>query len=162
MYRKLHDNARSIFHQALAASSIPAAFDRLAWQSLSLDRYDRIYAVAVGKAALPMLDSLQAHLTRALAGGVCCAPLLPEQRISGIDYFTGGHPLPNQDSFASACRAVSLLRETVPGLRLLSHQRRRFRHVRAAWTRTSHSKKPGCLPGPGRFRGNDCRNQRGA
>jgi glycerate 2-kinase len=112
MYRKLHDDARSIFHRALAASSIPAAFDRLDWKSLSLDSYDHIYAVAVGKAALPMLDTLQAHLLHPLAGGVCCAPLLPEQRISGIDYFTGGHPLPNQDSFASARRATSLLRET--------------------------------------------------
>jgi hydroxypyruvate reductase len=112
IYRKLHDDARSIFHQALAASSIPAAFDRIDWQSLSLDRYDRIHAVAVGKAALPMLDTLQAHLPHPLAGGVCCAPVPPEQRISGIDYFTGGHPLPNQDSFASACRALSLLRET--------------------------------------------------
>lgn len=112
MYRKLHDDARSIFHHALAASSIPAAFDRLDWNSLSLEHYDRIYAVAVGKAALPMLDTLQAHLPHPLAGGVCCAPLLPERRISGIDYFTGGHPLPNQDSFASACRAVSLLRQT--------------------------------------------------
>jgi glycerate 2-kinase len=112
LYRKLHDDARSIFHQALAASSIPAAFDRLGWQSLSLDHYDRIYAVAVGKAALPMLDRLQAHLPHPLTGGVCCAPLLPEERINGIDYFTGGHPLPNQDSFASACRAMNLLRET--------------------------------------------------
>jgi glycerate 2-kinase len=112
IYRKMHDDARSIFHQALAASSIPAAFDRLGWKSLSLERYDHIYAVAVGKAALPMLDTLQSHLPHPLAGGVCCAPVLPEQRISGIDYFAGGHPLPNQDSFASACRAVSLLRDT--------------------------------------------------
>jgi hydroxypyruvate reductase len=66
----------------------------------------------MGKAALPMLDALRAHLPHPLAGGVCCAPLLPEERISCIDYFTGGHPLPNQDSFASARRAVSLLRET--------------------------------------------------
>jgi glycerate 2-kinase len=112
IYRKMHDDARSIFHHALAASSIPAAFDRLDWKSLSLGRYDRIYAVAVGKAALPMLDTLRSHLPHPLAGGVCCAPLLPEERISGVDYFAGGHPLPNQDSFASACRAVSLLRET--------------------------------------------------
>ncbi len=112
IYRKLHDDARSIFHHALAASSIPAAFHRLDWNSLSLDRYDRIFAIAVGKAALPMLDTLQTHLPHPLAGGVCCAPLPPGQRIHGIDYFTGGHPLPNQDSFASACRAVSWLRET--------------------------------------------------
>jgi hydroxypyruvate reductase len=114
-YRKLRYDARSIYHHALASSSIPAAFDRLRWESLSLERYGRIFAVAVGKAALPMLDALRAHLPHPLAGGVCCAPLRPEQRFSGIDYFTGGHPLPNQDSFASACRAVSLLRETNAG-----------------------------------------------
>jgi glycerate 2-kinase len=112
IYRRMHDDARSIYHHALASSSIPAAFDRLGWESLSLQRYHRIFAVAVGKAALPMLDALRAHVPHPLAGGVCCAPLLPEERISAIDYFTGGHPLPNQDSFASACRAVSLLRET--------------------------------------------------
>jgi glycerate 2-kinase len=110
--RKLHDDARSIYHHALAASSIPAAFDRLNWGPLSLERYARIFAVAVGKAALPMLDALRAHLPHRLAGGICCAPLLPEQRIDGIDYFTGGHPLPNEDSFASARRALQLLRET--------------------------------------------------
>ena len=111
-YRKLHDDARSIFHHALAASSIPAAFERLDWQSMKLDAFDRIYAVAVGKAALPMLDTLQVHLPHPLAGGVCCAPLPPEQPKSRIDYFTGGHPLPNQDSFASARRAMSLLQAT--------------------------------------------------
>jgi hydroxypyruvate reductase len=110
--RNLHDDARSIYHHALAASSIPAAFDRLNWEPLSLERYARIFAIAVGKAALSMLDALQAHVPHRLAGGICCAPLLPEQRIDGIDYFTGGHPLPNEDSFASARRALQLLRET--------------------------------------------------
>jgi glycerate 2-kinase len=112
IYRKMHDDARSIFHYALAASSIPAAFDRLEWKSLSLEHYDHIYVIAVGKAALPMLDTLRSHLPHPLTGGVCCAPLLPEARVSGVDYFTGGHPVPNQDSFASAGRAVNLLRET--------------------------------------------------
>jgi glycerate 2-kinase len=113
IYRKMHDQARSIFHHALTSSSIPAAFDRrLRSESLALERYDRIYAVAVGKAALPMLETLRSRLPHRLAGGVCCAPVLPEERISGIDYFTGGHPLPNQDSFASAGAAVRLLRDT--------------------------------------------------
>src|SRR5271165_7067699 len=100
--RTMHDDARSIFHHALASSSIAAAFDRqLHCDSLALDRYDRIYAVAVGKAALPMLETLRSRLPSRLAGGVCCAPVLPEKRIAGVDYYTGGHPLPNQDSFAS-------------------------------------------------------------
>jgi hydroxypyruvate reductase len=111
--RKMHDQARSIFHQALASASIPAAFDRrLGSGSVPLDRYDGIYAVALGKAALPMLEALQSRLPRGLAAGVCCAPLLPGERMNGVDYYAGGHPLPNQDSFASACAALRMLRAT--------------------------------------------------
>jgi glycerate 2-kinase len=107
------ETARSIFHHALRSSSISAAFDkRLHLDSIPLDRYDRIHAIAVGKAALPMLDTLRSRLPYKLAGGVCCAPLLPEERVSGVDYYTGGHPLPNRDSFASACAALRLLRGT--------------------------------------------------
>ena len=104
------DAARSIFHRALAASSIAAAFDKkIHWDSLALDQYDSIYAIALGKAALPMLDTLQSRLPYPLAGGVCCGPLLPSARLRGIDYYAGGHPLPNQDSFASARAALQLL-----------------------------------------------------
>jgi glycerate 2-kinase len=110
-----HDAARSIFHGALTASSIPAAFDKkIHWDSLQLDQYDRIYAIAVGKAALPMLETLQSRLPYRLAGGVCCGPLFPPTRLSGIDYYAGGHPLPNQDSFRSARAALQLSNETGP------------------------------------------------
>jgi glycerate 2-kinase len=111
--RKLHDDARAIFHHALRSSSIPAAFDRrLCAQSIPLQQYDRIYVVALGKAALPMLETLCSRLPFAFAGGICCAPLLPGERLPGIDYYAGGHPLPNQDSFASAAAALRLLHAT--------------------------------------------------
>jgi glycerate 2-kinase len=110
---KLHDEARAIFHHALRTSSIPAAFDRrMQTISIPLQQYDRVYAVALGKAALPMLDTLRSRLPLEFAGGVCCAPLLPAERIPGIDYYAGGHPLPNQDSFASAAAALRLLQAT--------------------------------------------------
>jgi glycerate 2-kinase len=110
-----HEAARSIFHGALAASSIPAAFERkIHWDALPLDQYDRIHAIAVGKAALPMLETLASCLPYPLAGGVCCGPLLPTRRLSGIDYYSGGHPLPNQDSFRSARAALQLLQSTGP------------------------------------------------
>jgi hydroxypyruvate reductase len=38
--------------------------------------------------------------------------MLPQERMNGVDYFVGGHPLPNQDSFASACAALRLLHDT--------------------------------------------------
>src|ERR1700744_2625554 len=110
-----HDAARSIFHGALTASSIPAAFDRkIRWDSFALDQYDRIYAIAVGKAALPMLETLASRLPYPLAGGVCCGPVLPADRLSGIEYYTGGHPLPNEDSFRSARAALKLLESAGP------------------------------------------------
>ncbi len=101
-----HDDARLIFHQALKASSIPAAFARRFPKQLP--KHDRVYAIAVGKAALPMVDALPLPLD----GGVCCAPVLPQQRKHGVEYYTGGHPLPNGDSFASARAALHLLHAT--------------------------------------------------
>jgi glycerate 2-kinase len=110
-----HEAARTIFHGALAASSIPAAFDRkIRWDTLHLDQYDRVLAIAVGKAALPMLETLASRLPYPLAGGVCCGPVLPSDRLSGIDYYTGGHPLPNPDSFDSARAALRLLQAAGP------------------------------------------------
>jgi glycerate 2-kinase len=99
-----HD-ARTIFHQALAAASIPAAFRN---KLKSLPHADDACVIAVGKAALPMLDAL--HAQARFTTGICCAPILPEQRIPGIAYYTGGHPLPNEDSFRSAQAALDLLR----------------------------------------------------
>jgi glycerate 2-kinase len=110
-----HEAARGIFHGALTASSIPAAFDsKIHWGGLQLDQYDRIYAIAVGKAALPMLETLASRLPYSLTSGVCCGPLLPSNRLRGIDYYSGGHPLPNQDSFRSARAALKLLQGAGP------------------------------------------------
>jgi glycerate 2-kinase len=107
------ETARTIFHHALESSSIPAAFDRkVHLPSMGLERYERIYAVAVGKAALPMLETLRSRLPYSLAGGICCAPVLPVKRIEGVEYFVGGHPLPNEESFASARATLRLLQGT--------------------------------------------------
>jgi glycerate 2-kinase len=110
--RRMHEDARSIFRQALRASSIPAAFDRISHEHIQplLQQHDKLSVVAVGKAALPMLRALTDHVARPFAGGICCAPIPPVERVANVDYFAGGHPLPNQDSFASARAALGLLR----------------------------------------------------
>jgi glycerate 2-kinase len=111
MLRTMHEEARSIFHQALQSSSIAAAFDRRFPAAFPFAEYQRIYAVALGKAALPMLEALRARLPKPLDGGVCCGPVLPSNREPGVEYYTGGHPLPNEDSFASARAALRVLRQ---------------------------------------------------
>jgi glycerate 2-kinase len=104
-------NAHLIFDAALQAASIPAAFER---HFPALPPCEHIYAIALGKAALPMLESLCDHLPRPLTAGVCCAPVLLLDRIPQVEYFSGGHPLPNEDSFASARAALALLQRTGP------------------------------------------------
>ncbi|HEY4049007.1 MAG TPA: DUF4147 domain-containing protein [Acidobacteriaceae bacterium] len=123
----LHAQAREIFAYALQTSSITAAFDRLLrFEKGSLIRrceqngkstaipvgeFKKIYVVAVGKASLAMLDTLLARLPRKdRVRGVCCAPTLPQHRHRNFQYFVGGHPSPNLDSFRSAHAALRLLK----------------------------------------------------
>lgn len=124
----LHLEARQIFDHALQASSIPAAFDRhFRFEgkmlmrrsdnggisgSVSLDDYRKIYVVALGKAALAMLDTLLERLPGDLSlAGVCCAPSLPRRRHPKVHYYAGGHPFPNEDSFRSAHAALHLVQQ---------------------------------------------------
>ncbi len=128
---QLHADARAIFTHALRECAVPAAFDRhirfegasLLRQSsptpIPLDRYQEILVIALGKAALPMTEILLSRLAEHLPAripisGVCSAPQLPTVPAPGIQYFTGGHPLPNADSFEAAREALRLLRKAGP------------------------------------------------
>ncbi|MGC2399100.1 MAG: DUF4147 domain-containing protein, partial [Acidobacteriaceae bacterium] len=54
--------ARDIFEYALGASSVAAAFERkFRHDSMPWNQYQALYVVAVGKAALPMLDTLRSR-----------------------------------------------------------------------------------------------------
>jgi glycerate 2-kinase len=119
--------ARDIFETALRECDIPRAFDRhlhfegrtlvrhpsprLGEISQPLDRFKNIYVVSLGKAGLTMLDALLERLpAKAHVRGVCSAPQTPKKRNWRIRYFAGGHPLPNEDSFAAARAALGLLK----------------------------------------------------
>jgi glycerate 2-kinase len=124
---RLHAEAREIFAYALRTSSIPAAFDRLVRfengslirhpydgepVSIPLGQFKKFYVIAIGKAALAMLDTVLTRMPPQHAvHGVCCAPVLPNQRHANIQYYAGGHPSPNQDSFRAASAALRLLAE---------------------------------------------------
>jgi hydroxypyruvate reductase len=118
----LRNTAREIFLHALHQCSISAAFaqrarittgrqgtqlllptDQGSQHALLLDGYRCIHLFAMGKAALPMLDAVLARLPSTLQiKGLCTAPVLPATPDPRIQYFAGGHPLPNTDSFAAA------------------------------------------------------------
>jgi hydroxypyruvate reductase len=124
----LHTTATGIFTGALKACDIPSAFDRrLQFDdhilhrllpdgsgpgSIDLAAYKRVFVVALGKAAGPMLDILLDRMKRRKGlRGICASGQLPQKRNWRFRYFESGHPLPNEDSFAAARAALVLLRK---------------------------------------------------
>ena len=124
----LHATATGIFTGAIDACNIPSAFDRrIRFEGNTLHRlipdgsgpatinlncYKRIFVVALGKAAGPMLDTLLERMTRRKGlRGICCSNQLPKTRNWRFRYFEGGHPLPNEDSFVAARAALALVKK---------------------------------------------------
>jgi hydroxypyruvate reductase len=123
----LKDIAREIFLHALADCSIDRSFDRMlstnqdgrgthlildGEQILTLDRLRHVRIVSVGKASTAMLTSLLARLPlppTCELQGVLIAPSRPTSLPAAIQFFPGGHPLPNEASFAGASAALAML-----------------------------------------------------
>jgi hydroxypyruvate reductase len=124
----LHVTATEIFDGSIKACNIQSAFDRrIRFEgnmlhrllpdgsgpaSICLSNYKKIFVIALGKAASPMLDTLLSRMSRRLGlRGICCSNQLPKHRDWRFRYFEGGHPLPNEESFAAARAALAMLRK---------------------------------------------------
>ena len=124
----LHATANEIFIGAIQACNIASAFDRRIRfvgstlnrlipdgsgpASINLSNYKRIFVIALGKAAAPMLDVLLDRMKRRKGlRGICCSNQLPKSRNWRFRYFEGGHPLPNEESFAGARAALAMLKK---------------------------------------------------
>jgi hydroxypyruvate reductase len=124
----LHATATEIFKGALTACSIESAFDRRLRfegsvlqrlmpdgsgpEAINLSHYKRVFVIALGKAAGPMVEVLLERMKRRKGlRGICCSSVLPKKRNWRFRYFEGGHPLPNEDSFAAARAALAMLKK---------------------------------------------------
>jgi len=124
----LHSTATQIFKGAVEACNIASAFDRrIRFEgntmhrllpdgsgpaTVNLSSYKRIFVIALGKAAGPMLDTLLDRMKRRKGlRGICCSNQLPRKRNWRIRYFEGGHPVPNEDSFDAAKAALAMLKK---------------------------------------------------
>lgn len=112
--------ARRIFHETLAAIDIPLAMQRklvregsvlrCGQAAIDLSKSERVRVVAIGKAAHAMLDGLRTCLPRDLSfAGIVSAPVRPAKPHPGIEYFIGGHPIPNEDSWNAAKAILEML-----------------------------------------------------
>ncbi len=123
----LHETATGIFLDAIETCSIEAAFDRRLRftgdtlerlipgdtpASINLKDFRRIFVIAIGKAAGPMVEVLGKRMTRRDGvRGICCSVSIPEKRSWRFRYFEGGHPLPNEGSLQAAKAALALLEQ---------------------------------------------------
>lgn len=98
--------------------------NRLTLVTTSFDltpRHKPIYVVAMGKAARPMAAALYEILDERITAGIVSGPQI--QHLLNADFssskytgperwrfFDGGHPLPNEESFAAARASIELLR----------------------------------------------------
>ncbi len=124
----LHTTAAEIFTGALAACNIESAFDRRIRfegnvlhrllpdgsgpEKIDLSAFKRVFVIALGKAAAPMLDVLLDRMKRRQGlRGICCTNQQPRNRNWRFRYFEGGHPLPNEESIAGARAALAMLKK---------------------------------------------------
>jgi hydroxypyruvate reductase len=121
--RQMRQTARDIFLYALREASIEKAFRRHVHLDRSVlrigeDLYDlsaerRVFAVAIGKAAYTMMDCLQAQLGTRLTGIAVGAVEAAEHRL-GVQYFRGGHPVPDAESWRAAEAVLRALKQQGP------------------------------------------------
>src|SRR5947207_2099180 len=99
--------ARHIFEHALRESTVATAFARhvhgdrgvlrICEDLYDLNSYDRVFVVAIGKAAHSMLTALHEQAGERFEG-IVASPVTPEFDIRGFRYFQSGHPMPNAES----------------------------------------------------------------
>jgi glycerate 2-kinase len=116
----MKSTAQRIFRHTLAAIDVPAALERsLAREDsrihvgdglLELSDYSRIIAIAYGKASFAMAQGLSDILAPEYQPeGILVVPAAPPHELPGWRSFIGGHPLPNEESFAAGSAILDCL-----------------------------------------------------
>lgn len=110
--QRMRATARDIFLHALAECSIPTAFSwhvgydrgvlRVCEDLYDLNAYNRVYVVAMGKAAHTMAECLQKEIGSSATGIVASSVPPAGPQLPGLRYFETGHPLPNHESLRAA------------------------------------------------------------
>ncbi len=110
---RLRRNALAIWNAALAAADARHAVTRiLRTNPIPAQKYDRIFMVAVGKAAASMAAAVQQNLGHRLTDGIVVTKHgHATEHLPGLTTFEAGHPVPDAQGVAAAASVESLLRE---------------------------------------------------
>src|SRR3977135_85371 len=116
----LKQTALQMFRDTLAAIDIPATMRRklaregshirVGGATVDLASFERIRAVAIGKASVAMTCGLAEMLSPAFhAEGIVVSPTLPKSAPPGFRAIVAGHPVPNAGSFTAGQAILDLL-----------------------------------------------------
>jgi glycerate 2-kinase len=114
--------ARRIFQETISAIDIPLAMQRklrregtvLCFNGATVDlrAFRSVRVVGIGKAAHAMVEGFASLLGAEFAfKGVVSAPTPTLYAVEGIEYFVGGHPTPDGQSWKAAGAILALLKE---------------------------------------------------
>ncbi len=111
--KKLRGDALAIFRAALRAADAGNAVRRyLRKAPLDLDGFDRVYLVAVGKAAVAMAAAVEETVRRKLDGGIVVTKDgHGVERLKHFECFESSHPIPDERGVQAADAIERLLRQ---------------------------------------------------
>lgn len=75
----------------------------------------RVWAIAIGKAAVPMAEAVSSRLGDALAGGIVVTRYGHGGAITGFRVFEAGHPIPDEGALRAAAAIEELSGSVGPG-----------------------------------------------
>jgi hydroxypyruvate reductase len=123
LLREMRDRAREMFDHALLECNIPHAFSQhvqyedgqlhIGEDWYGLKSFERALVVSIGKAGHSMATAFSSIVDVGLTGIIDC-PNLPPAQLFGFRYFTGGHPLPNEDSLRAGDAILRLVAGSSP------------------------------------------------
>jgi len=87
---------------------------RVGGEAIELDRYQRLWAVAFGKAGFQMAEAMLEILAPRRLSGIVAGTGEAPVTVSGFSCFHGGHPYPNADSFRAGESVLELLDQVGP------------------------------------------------
>src|SRR3954468_11699803 len=115
---EMRATARELFLEALAETSIAKAFERNVSYSrgvlqvcddlYDLGAYNRVFVLAIGKAAHTMVQALADQVGPGMSG-IVVAPTAPAPQMTGFRYYAGGHPVPNAESLRAGDAVLKAL-----------------------------------------------------
>jgi hydroxypyruvate reductase len=107
LYREMRARVREIFDHALSECSIPRALGQKLQRNerylqvdeimYDLEAFARVLVISIGKAGYSLAENFAALAGKELTG-IIAAPGAAPAELPGFQYFSGGHPLPNEES----------------------------------------------------------------